>query len=157
MITSERLAIIAHGNQKYGDHPYDYHLSRVVKVLQDYGFTDRKWVDAGWLHDALEDTMLTVHDLTSLYDLEVADMIVCVSGYGKNRKERQADILNKLQFNKDACILKLADRIVNVGFSLHTTNEIKFEMYKSEQEAFAKVVQPNVPQDMWEELKNMFK
>jgi len=52
---------------------------------------------------------------------------------GKNRKIRNATIYPKIAvIGERAVILKLADRIANVVYSLKTGNRDKFMMYKGE-------------------------
>ncbi len=46
----------ARGNQRYGAHPYSYHLGRVDEALLRFGFNSRPYRFAGQGHDLLEDT-----------------------------------------------------------------------------------------------------
>ena len=56
--TARLVAKLAHGDQKYGDDkPYLYHLDMVVHILAHYGFRG-EMLQAGYLHDTLEDTKL---------------------------------------------------------------------------------------------------
>lgn len=54
---ARELALAQHGTQKYGEHPYSYHLSQVSQLLAEFGYAgDEAIAAAGWLHDTLEDT-----------------------------------------------------------------------------------------------------
>ena len=52
---AREFAIIAHGEQRYGDEPYASHLAAVVQIMDDFGLPAEFKV-AGWLHDVVEDT-----------------------------------------------------------------------------------------------------
>ena len=54
---ARRMAVEAHGAQKYGVRPYSDHLDEVAALCTSHG-KDAQIV--AYLHDALEDTSLTV-------------------------------------------------------------------------------------------------
>lgn len=137
----------AHGEQKYGDMPYSAHLKAVEAVLEDFGYTAYKWKAAAWLHDIVEDTKITLSDIISEFGVEIAELVISVTGQGKNRKERTANILHKLQWCPEACILKCADRIANCE------QGAKNDMYRAEMREFQLVVKPHVPETMWNRLE----
>lgn len=141
-----------HGDQKYGNQPYIHHLIEVANVLEDFGFISYKFQAAGYLHDVLEDTETTSGELIKLFGVEVAELVIACTGEGPNRKTRQANILYKLRYTPEACIVKCADRIVNIETGLKENNFDKLEMYKKEHTEFEEVVKPNVPETMWNRL-----
>jgi (p)ppGpp synthase/HD superfamily hydrolase len=145
------FATEAHGEQMYGDKPYIYHLSAVENVLADFGYTDYKWKACAWLHDVVEDTNIDLADIIRAFGAEIADIVISCTGYGENRKQRVANILDKLQFNSDACIVKCADRIANVEASG------KKDMYREEQDAFKKIIERSVPKEMLDRLEKALK
>lgn len=150
-------AITAHGDQKYGDKPYWRHLQDVENVLADYGYTSSTYQAAAWLHDTLEDTALTYEDIINTFGEEVVRLVFAVTGVGHNRKTRQASIMKKLHATKEACPLKLADRIANLESAIEEGNtQGKFAMYWKEQVEFEKVVRRHVPEEMWQRLVNAF-
>uniref|UniRef100_A0AB74ULU7 GTP pyrophosphokinase n=1 Tax=Caulobacter phage S2L TaxID=3348356 RepID=A0AB74ULU7_9VIRU len=82
------FAIAAHGDQQYAGQPYLYHLQKVERILDDYGFLGFTWTAAAKLHDVIEDTHL---DMTPEQRLEmikekfgedVAALVWAVSGIG---------------------------------------------------------------------------
>lgn len=150
-ITSSRymdFAEQAHGDQTYGSStPYVFHLIEVCDILHDFGFTSDKFQASGALHDTLEDTETLLETLYKEFGDEVGNIVWACTGVGKNRKDRVANILEKLSRNPDACIVKCADRIANCEAGG------KLEMYQKEQEAFAEVVKPHVPEAMWGRLE----
>lgn len=153
-VSYKTFATEAHASQKYGDKPYTVHLEAVEKVLEDFGYTSDLWKAVAWLHDVLEDTPTDRGDFLGMFGLDVYDLVMAVSGFGKNRKEKQQNILNKLYWNSDACILKCADRIANCEAGKAEGNTSKLQMYRDEQEAFEEVVKASVPEAMWKRLED---
>lgn len=104
-----------HDGQVYGDGlPYTVHLEAVELVLAETGYRADYWVALAWLHDVLEDTPTTEADLISQFGNPIAEIVVAVSGFGQNRKERNADIAAKIKHSLIASTVKVADRIANL-------------------------------------------
>lgn len=150
-------AIAAHGDQKYGTKPYWRHLQDVEDILKDYGFVSSTYQAAAWLHDVVEDTSVTIDDVFDQFGEEVSRLVWAVTGVGHNRRTRQASIIKKLHNTKEACPLKLADRIANLEAAIQEGNtQGKFSMYYKEQAEFEKVVRKHVPEEMWTRLEQAF-
>lgn len=150
-------AIAAHGDQRYGDKPYWRHLQDVEDVLKDYGFVSSTYQAAAWLHDVVEDTTVTIDDVFNQFGEDVSRLVFAVTGVGHNRRARQANIMKKLHNTKEACPLKLADRIANLEAAIQEGNtQGKFSMYYKEQAEFEKVVRKHVPEEMWARLEQAF-
>lgn len=143
----------AHAGQKYGPHPYTYHLEQVIEVadLNVRKDAPRFFVEAAWLHDVLEDTPVTKTTLVELFGQDVADLVDAVTDPptpGLTRKERKKLTYAKMVEYRDSCyashglrsplvtLLKLCDRIANVEYSLKTGNLDKLGMYRNEYPAF---------------------
>lgn len=141
------FAIEKHGDQQYSTGPYAMHLGAVVAVLLDFGYNSPVWIAAGWLHDVVEDTPVTEQNLLNEFNDEVANLVYAVSGFGHNRKARNACIYEKITEYPRAAILKLADRIANVEASVN--NPSKGSMYVKEHEEFSNVVRAHVPTNMF--------
>jgi guanosine-3',5'-bis(diphosphate) 3'-pyrophosphohydrolase len=135
---AKEFAIAKHGNQKYGEHPYSYHLAAVVSVLAEFGYaTDESITAAGWLHDTLEDTETPYQELVSEFGVEISDIVFAVTNEaGTNREEKFRKTAPKIISNKKALIVKLADRISNTEFNLkinlrlHTRYVKEFPLFK---------------------------
>ena len=130
---AKEFAIAQHGTQKYGEHPYLYHLDRVSQVLSEFGYAeDEAIAAAGWLHDTLEDTETTYEVLMSEFGKETADIVFAVTNeLGTNRELRLRKTALKIAANKKALIVKLADRIANTEASLETNSKL-YNMYSKE-------------------------
>lgn len=151
---ARRFAVRAHGEQKYGDNPYSYHLSLVEDVLTDFHYATDTWRAAAWLHDVVEDTEWGIEYIHDLFGGDVAALVWAVTGIGKNRKERNANIYSKIERYPQAAILKCADRIVNVEMTMRDNHPSHGEMYRKEMPRFAEVVKPHVPDVMWARLEH---
>ena len=106
------------------------HLSSVTGKLDDYwekeliphftpkGFTktslgimrDRQ-LAAAWLHDVVDDTAVTIEELSNTFDPAVCIIVDAVTdGKGKNRTERHLNTYWRTRKTPDAIPVKLSDR-----------------------------------------------
>lgn len=155
LVKAHEFAIKAHGNQKYGEFPYEKHLLDVVNVLIRFG-VGGDIRTAAWLHDVLEDVADMKSELWARFSSSVCDLVEAVTNEpGKNRKERHQKTWPKIRkYGKSAVILKLADRIANTEFSLE--HGAMLGMYLKEfPEFYAALYQPNECGAMWEHLKKI--
>lgn len=157
---AKRLATLAHHHQKYGDHPYTYHLEQVANTLLYFGFTDIKLQVAAWLHDIIEDTHINYYDIKYSFGEDIAQLVDAVTNSeGASRRERNKATYLKIAKDKEALILKLADRISNVEFSVLSGD--LFKMYKKEWDGFLQALYDPSEEDervnkMWAHLKRLF-
>ena len=147
------VAVKAHGNQTYGEFfPYEIHLDDVVAVLIRFGFSG-KYIIAGYLHDAIEDTALSYNKIKNFHGYEVAEMVYCVTDeQGRNRSEKKLKTLPKTASNPDAIILKLADRIANIE---RGGKKDMYAMEYDEFQSYLRSVSPKSATDMWRHLDNL--
>jgi (p)ppGpp synthase/HD superfamily hydrolase len=118
MMNAEIFAAKKHSGQMYGKvHTYDFHLRQVVENLKEFGYTEKKYLDAGWLHDTLEDTNTTVMELKMNFGHEVYDMVWAVTAVGVTREAGTLDTIRKLENCPQAIPVKMADRLANMRFS----------------------------------------
>ena len=158
---AREFATAKHANQKYGEHPYSHHLAQVSQVISEFGYAaDEAIAAAGWLHDTLEDTETTYSMLVSEFGKETADIVLAVTNEpGGNRENRFRKTALKIQSNKKALIVKLADRIANTEASLKTNPKL-YKMYVKEFLLFKELLYN--PQDiqlmpMWNSLESLNK
>ena len=114
---AKQFAYKAHkGMKRKGkDTPFTYHLELVNKILKTLT-TDEEILAAGWLHDVIEDTPITLDELKKEFnpkvcyyvDLETEDK----SLPWKDRKLKQ---INELKENDSKVILiAFADKMANL-------------------------------------------
>lgn len=151
---AQLMAANAHQGQMYGENqPYTVHLERVVETLQRYGVTDENMLVAGWLHDIVEDTDVTLNQVELMFGRTVSDLVGRVTNEeGKNRKERHAKTYPKIKASDDALVLKLADRIANVEYSVEQGDKDKLKMYSKEYEGFREALNDGKNIKMWNQL-----
>ncbi len=147
----------AHGNQRYGDQPYIFHLTQVRDVLVRFGRTQPDLLVAALLHDALEDTPTNYNDILRAFGIEAAELVYAVTDeVGRNRHERHEKTYPKMLEYPPAITLKLADRIANVEHSIRSGDGRKLAMYRSENLAFEARLRPaGGPDPMWDWLARL--
>jgi (p)ppGpp synthase/HD superfamily hydrolase len=152
---AREFALSAHGSQRYGDHPYAYHLDAVATLLAPYGEVAQT---IGYLHDVAEDTTVGVDAIQQNFGRHVADCVRLVTDEpGVNRAARKLLTNTKLaKVDGDACIaliVKAADRLANLRESARGGAGSKLEMYRREHPAFkAAAYRPGLCDEMWSEM-----
>jgi GTP diphosphokinase / guanosine-3',5'-bis(diphosphate) 3'-diphosphatase len=116
------LGMGAHAAQRRkSGEPYFVHPVRVAWILAQLGL-DGATVTAALLHDTVEDTELTVYEITEQFGREVANIVDGVTKLGKvpylSRQEQQAESFRKMlvAMSQDIRVLlvKLIDRLDNM-------------------------------------------
>lgn len=161
---AKEIAVKFHGEQTYGDKPYEHHLQSVVNILHRFNFDPENSDDfplfvSAWLHDSLEDTELEKSEIENEFGDEIADIVWRVTDEdGANRKERKAKTYLKLKDSEKAIILKLADRIANVESCLRNNSNL-LQMYQKEHPTFFEKLRPystsEKANEMWEYLNKI--
>ena len=103
--------------RKYSGLPYIVHPATVVAILRTIQHTPAM-IQAGWLHDTVEDTGVTHDDIRRAFGDEVATLVEMVTDVSKksdgNRAARRAIDLRHLEnASSEAAAIKLADIIDN--------------------------------------------
>ena len=166
-----QLAFAAHQGQMYGSHPYTYHLEQVVTnvkkwqyciELQEYG-NSYDCLVAAWLHDVVEDTSVTIEEVTEEFGKDVGDIVDRVTNIEyfdgrklRNRREKHAKSYPRIAESHSAIFVKLCDRIANVqACDNPQDNKNLCEMYRKEHESFEAFLKPHSPDSfapMWSAL-----
>lgn len=156
---ARQFAEQAHGDQLYGTKPYIDHLQAVVDVLMEYNFDgDLPLLAAGYLHDVVEDTAVSLTEIETRFGTEIASLVYGVTNEpGTNRKERAAATYPKIRQDARRVALKLADRIANARNTKENSPGL-FKMYRKEYDAFRSALQRGHEfGGMWGELDYLFK
>jgi hypothetical protein len=100
-----------HGQCRKGtDLPYLIHPAGVASILACHYPGRDELEAAGWLHDTLEDTPTTRHDLETRFGPEVRRLVEAVTNGWRQLLRPRRD--------PDACRLKAADTLDNVTFTI---------------------------------------
>lgn len=111
-----------HGDQRRASGiPYILHPTSVACILVELGM-DSESIAAALLHDVVEDTEVTLGEVTKLFGSEIGGLIDGVTKLGKipysSREEQQAENIRKMliAMSNDirVIIIKLADRLHNM-------------------------------------------
>lgn len=138
-IKAEELANEVHLKQEYGNQPYSEHLEDVssktvwlleenaVSLLVNDSAIGFKALQVAWLHDAIEDTDLTEEALRERGFAE--DVIEAILLVTKEEGYNYEEYIERIKNNFLALVVKLADTIVNLSFSLVNHDERRIAKY----------------------------
>jgi len=108
----------------YSDLPYQVHLQMVVNFGNYFrpllNISQEEFYEvvmALWLHDTVEDCGISYGFIEKRYGKAVAEYVWSVTGFGRNRKERNACVQPKIKGNLIPTFIKMCDRLANVTFS----------------------------------------
>ena len=109
------------GQLRHSGEPYFTHPLAVADIIADLGL-DNTTIIAGVLHDVVEDTNVTLDDITNAFSPEIAKLVDGVTKLKKyeftSKEEQQSESLRKmfLAMAQDirVVIIKLADRLHNM-------------------------------------------
>ena len=101
-----------------GNEPYINHLAEVANLLARVtDGADAELVAAGWLHDTIEDAETTREELAEKFSERVASLVVEVTDDMSLPKpeRRQRQITDAPHKSPDAKLIKIADKVSNIG------------------------------------------
>lgn len=156
-LLARSFAVHAHGDQRYGRHPYSHHLDAVAELARPYGDEAEA---VAYLHDVKEDVEgVTLAHLREPFGEDVAEAVDLLSDPpGATRKERKAQAYARLAetTNRLALIVKPCDRLANMRACLADGNARLLEVYRSEHSAFrAAAYRVGLCDEIWRELDEL--
>ncbi len=141
-----QVASEAHKDQhRKSGEPYIIHPLCVALILADLEL-DKETIEAGLLHDVVEDTPITQEQLTEMFGQDVSQLVDGVSklnkiNYKADKVEMQAENLRKmfLAMAKDirVIVIKLADRLHNMRTLQYLRPEKQAEIAKETMDIYA--------------------
>ncbi len=152
-------------NQRYGaDLPYSFHLRSVAEWAMRYAHEVLATVDdllpvyfGAWFHDSIEDARLTYNDvheragqfMNPTQALMAVEIVYALTNdKGRTRSERAGEqYYAGIRNTPYAPLIKLADRVANMSFSLRTedTDNANYktrmvDIYRSEMSHFIQAI-----------------
>lgn len=143
------LAIEKHAEQKYGKLPYIAHLMEVAGVYMARN-TPKGWpsnkqysespeLDAGlavcYLHDIVEDTEITCHDLDKEFDMDVVHAVALLT---KKPVLDYESYIGQIKAYPLAREVKICDTIANLANSVKEGNHKRIKKYSEQFELLLK-------------------
>jgi len=134
------------GQTRASGEPYLVHPLEVAMVLADMRL-DTTAIAAGLLHDAVEDTTVTVDDIRTDFGEQVAHIVEGVTKISKiefaSREEAQAESVRKMVLamvdDIRVVMIKLADRLHNMRTLEHLRPERQLHIARETQEIYAPI------------------
>lgn len=151
----------AHRDQKWAGEPYDRHLRDVQRVLDHNGVVALHMHEAALMHDLFEDTPITPAMMRAFGATGLAVTIAeaVTDEPGATRKERKEKTYPKIVALESAVVLKLADRISNLGQTLRQgRGDRHWAMYIGEHASFTAALERKdhvVAAGFWSVYKNI--
>ncbi|MDX1976594.1 MAG: bifunctional (p)ppGpp synthetase/guanosine-3',5'-bis(diphosphate) 3'-pyrophosphohydrolase [Pseudanabaenaceae cyanobacterium bins.68] len=132
------------GQRRISGEPYISHPIEVANILKDLGGT-QAMIAAGFLHDVVEDTSVSIEEIEAKFGSEVSHLVDGVTKLSKfnfdNKTERQAENFRRmfLAMAKDirVIVVKLADRLHNMSTLHHLKPEKRQAIARETKEIFA--------------------
>jgi guanosine-3',5'-bis(diphosphate) 3'-pyrophosphohydrolase len=149
------FAIKAHGDQKYGDRPYAFHLDSVAALAAPYGDAA---VAVAYLHETAEDTTITLEEIERTFGPQISACVALLTDEpGSTRKERKAKTYAKLARVRGphelALVVKAADRLAYVRACVADGKRGLWEMYRDEHQVFREsAYRAGLCEPLWSEL-----
>lgn len=144
---AKSYAAVKHMHQTYGDgSAFIGHPAKVAATLREWGY-GAEFVAAGWLHDVVEDTPVTVGEIEHLFGGRVALLVAHLTVAGRDKEEKLRDAMAKVQQYPMAAPVRLADRLANVRACL--PGDRYAARYIGEHDTFEATVRPLVGVDCW--------
>lgn len=129
----KRISILHDGQKRIGtDFPYVIHPIAVCEILYNHGVTDTNVLFAALLHDTLEDTTITKDEIIELTNENVYHLVLILT---KEKRYNPDAYFSEIAKNKNAKLIKVADRISNLMDSV-TTNQAFRKRYVDETEKY---------------------
>lgn len=151
------LAFAYHKNQRYGSHPYSYHLQMVVNFARLYSELIPKEaredvICAAYLHDILEDTLCTQDEILRALNPRILLLVKLLTKNGSDPES----YFNQVAQDDLAIFVKLCDRYANVLVSVQDANQDKLAKYEKQNPKFIEILFQKNYIELLEDIEFLF-
>lgn len=131
-------AMNAHAGQtRANGDPYATHIEAVARALLEHGVTDAATLAAAYLHDVVEKTPVSLHQIrwafgtrvTTLVDELTVEFPVTGKREPTGQAKHAAILADARTLSESARLIKLADRLDNVALKRATLSVADFKSY----------------------------
>ncbi len=121
IVKARKFASRAHAEiehvRKYTNEPYIVHPAAVAKLVAEVT-DDEAMISAAWLHDVVEDTLVTLAEIETEFGADIAALVddltdVSTPGDGNRKTRKLRDLEHTRAASPRAKTIKLADLIDN--------------------------------------------
>ena len=138
---ARELAFAYHKNQRYGSHPYSYHLQMVVNFARIYSElipneAREDVICAAYLHDILEDTLCTLDEILRALNPRILLLVKLLTKNGSDPES----YFNQVAQDDLAIFVKLCDRYSNILVSVQDGNIEKLTKYKKQNPSLVRIL-----------------
>jgi len=129
--------------RKYTNEPYIVHPMAVAELVRSIPHTP-EMLAAAYLHDVVEDTPVTIHEIREEFGPEVGDLVewltdISQPGDGNRRVRKELDRQHLAKATPDAKTIKLADLIDN-ALTIREHDPQFWKVYRREMRALLEVL-----------------
>ncbi len=143
-------AMNAHAGQtRANGDPYATHVEAVARALLEHGVTDAATLAAAYLHDVVEKTAVSLHQVRWAFGDRVAGLVdeltvkVPAGTRAPTDSQKHAAILAEAkQLSEPARLIKLADRLDNVALKRATLSAAEFKAYVQATDELLEALKP---------------
>lgn len=149
---ARRFATKAHGSidqrRKYTGEPYIVHPIAVAELVRSVPHTE-EMVAAALLHDVVEDTPVTIGQISDVFGTEVAELVdwltdVSKPSDGNRRVRKRKDLMHLAKAPPAAKTVKLADLIDNT-LTISKYDPSFWRVYRREKDGLLEVLKEGDP------------
>ena len=163
MTRSRVFATAAHAavgqRRKYTNEPYIVHPAEVVSILHSVNASEAQMA-AGWLHDVVEDTQVTIEDIWREFGSVVASYVQWMTAVSRpqdgNRAQRKhRDLQHLSAAPPEVMTIKLGDLISNTASIV--AHDAKFAPVYLQEKQDLLLVLKNGNAELWDRAQALLK
>lgn len=136
--------------------PVLLHSIRVGVMLLNHGH-DLDVCIAGFLHDTVEDSQMTIEQIENQFGSEVKEIVFANTKDPSIEKDKRNEDLYKrcADYGIKACLVKAADIIDNINYFREIENNVLGELIMHKRDSFLSYLPDSFKDTLFRDLKNL--